>query len=434
MQEDLLIVLLCELGERILAMRELLAEPSVAAKPHTSAVSALLGQGLGAVEERLWSDVAAPLLADDTAASTHTESLVMSALDDCGRALRVLHRRLGLLDLRWGAAPVDIFLRKLRDDTGELPHPAVVLCDDYTALDDVAQLLGAELDEAGVPAPGEAAGAPVIALPRLEANNPLSWPLLLPSLVRLHTRQAGSAAGDHHGALPHDLESAGAVRLGGPAAFAAQAAYALITTPVERAAWPALAPLAVAAADDAGGLEEQRETREGFGFSGAVAFFTRLVRARDEMLGHATSHPLRGFSAEALAALELPAPALPGTDETDVLVAKLLAGTPINAVEPPLPPDFVARLDAVRDPAGLYELLEPLNERPASLAAILGAGWLYKIGHGYPLFGELLRAEGSLRAALDAYRPHMIERNELLLQSIEAAHVQSIFAQGRLDG
>src|SRR5579883_1809236 len=144
MQEDLLIVLLCELGERLLGLRELLAEPSVTAKPHTSAVAALLSQGLDAIEERLESDGAAPLLAADPAASTHTESLVMSAFDDCGRALRVLHRRLGLLDLRWGAAPVDVFLRKLRDDVGELPHPAVVLADDYAALDDVAQRLRAE--------------------------------------------------------------------------------------------------------------------------------------------------------------------------------------------------------------------------------------------------------------------------------------------------
>lgn len=441
MQEDLLIVLLCELGERIVAMRELLAEPSVATKPHARAVAALLAEGLAAVEERLQGDVAAALSGGALSASTHTESLVMSALDDCGRALRVLHRRLGLLDLRWSAAPVDVFLRKLREDVGDLPHPAVVLSDEYDAPDeDVAARLRAELGEAGVPAPTGRPEAPLIALPRLDVSNPLAWPLLLPALVRLHMQRNGAL--DHvHGEMAQALESAGAARLGGPAAFAARAAHALITTPVEQRVWPAVAALSVMAGLHAGGLEEDDEGsgREqnldgGFSFAGAIAFFTRLVQRRDEMLGHDVAWRIHTVSDEDADALGLPAAALPTAAETGSLVSKLMAGTPINAIEPPQPPDFVTRLDAVSDPAGLYALLEPLGERPASLAAILGAGWLYKIGHGYPLFRDLLRSEGSLHAALTAYRPHMVERDELLLQSIEAAHVQGIFLQGRIDG
>src|SRR5579862_6856347 len=129
MPDDLLIVLLCELGERIIAMREVLAEPAVAGKPPTRAVAALLSHGLDALETRLQRDVLASTEEDDQAGALH-------ALDACARAFGELHRRLGLLEIRWSAAAVDIFLRKLREDVGELPHPAVVLRDEYTASDD----------------------------------------------------------------------------------------------------------------------------------------------------------------------------------------------------------------------------------------------------------------------------------------------------------
>jgi hypothetical protein len=101
-----------------------------------------------------------------------------------------------------------------------------------------------------------------------------------------------------------------------------------------------------------------------------------------------------------------------------------------------VPVDFMDRLDAVSDAAGFYELIAPLGERPAALAAILGVGWLYKVRYSYPLFGTGLRGEPDAKswaAALAAYRPHMVERNDLLLQSIEAAHVQGIFLRGRLE-
>jgi hypothetical protein len=114
------------------------------------------------------------------------------------------------------------------------------------------------------------------------------------------------------------------------------------------------------------------------------------------------------------------------------LLDKLIAGTPINAIDAPLPADFTARLDAVPDAARFYDLIDPLGERPASLGAILGVGWIYKIHHSYPLFRAVLRAH-DLRPALAAYRPHMTERNELLLQSIEGAYVHGIFNRGRLD-
>jgi len=86
----------------------------------------------------------------------------------------------------------------------------------------------------------------------------------------------------------------------------------------------------------------------------------------------------------------------------------------------------------VPDAARFYDLIDPLGERPAALGAILGVGWIYKIHHSYPLFRDVLRAH-DLRPALAAYRPHMTERNELLLQSIEAAYVHGIFNRGRLD-
>ena len=470
--QELLIVLLCELGERLVTMRELLSAPAVATKPHSSAVAALLTRGLDAVEERLQRDVLARgdgLLAAADPASQSRVPATLRALGDCGRALRVLHRRLGLLDMRWSAAPVDIYLRKLRADNGAVPHPTVVLCDDYGALDDdVAERLRAGLLEAGVPVGGSwAAGAPVLALPRLEAANPLAWPLLLPALVRLHGQATGARAQATGDALPptasptgakppraphvrgrlppeeatggvqrervgarvpeagaagadHDDERAAVARLGGPAVFAAHAAHAL------------LAPLAAAAQACAGGLEQWRAADAGRGPAGSIAFFTRALRTRDELLGHRPPADPRPGGGDIPAEPAAPGPLLPTAAETAALLDKLIAGTPITAIDAPLPADFTERLNAVPDAARFYDLIDPLGERPASLGAILGVGWIYKIHHSYPLFRAVLRAH-DLRPALAAYRPHMTERNELLLQSIEGAYVHGIFSRGRLD-
>lgn len=417
MPDDLLIVLLCELGERIIAMRETLAEPTVAAKPPARAVAALLSRGLDALETRLQRDVLASAGRDDPAGALRT-------LDACGRAFGELHRRLGLLEMRWSAAAVDIFLRKLREDVGELPHPAVVLRDEYVASDDdVAARLRADLSAAGLPA-GDLAGAEaVISLPRLECANPLVWPLLLPALARLQ---------------PHPLaregeEAAVAARLAGPAAFAACAAQALLCTPAEQVAWPPLAALAEACGAYTGALEEESSPRAGFATAGPISLFTRLLGQRDRLLGLNGMAPPETRRPDGTA---LPEPLLPTAAETSVLLDKLAAGTPINAIEPPLPSDFVQRLDGVRDAAGFYELIGPLGEQPASLATILGVGWLFKIRYSYPLFAACLRdagAMGSFSEVLAAYRPHMLERNDLLLQSIEAAHVQGIFLRGRMD-
>jgi len=43
----------------------------------------------------------------------------------------------------------------------------------------------------------------------------------------------------------------------------------------------------------------------------------------------------------------------------------------------------------------------------------------------------LLAEYGDMRRALAAYRPHALERGDLLAQSIEAAHVQGIFVRGK---
>ena len=344
-----------------------------------------------------------------------------------------------------------------------VPHPTVVLCDDYGALDDdVADRLRADLLEAGVPVGGSwAAGAPVLALPRLEAANPLAWPLLLPALVRLHGQATGDAlpptayrlppeeaTGDRRsrtgdvqrervGARVPAADAAGAAhaaiaRLGGPAVFAAHAAHALTSTPTDVAVWPMLAPLAAAAQACAGGLEQWRAADAGRGPAGSIAFFTRALRTRDELLGHRPPADPRPGGGDIPAEPAAPGPLLPTAAETAALLDKLIAGTPINAIDAPLPADFTARLDAVPDAARFYDLIDPLGERPASLGAILGVGWIYKIHHSYPLFRAVLRAH-DLRAALAAYHPHMTERNELLLQSIEGAYVHGIFNRGRLD-
>jgi hypothetical protein len=221
-------------------------------------------------------------------------------------------------------------------------------------------------------------------------------------------------------------------RLGGPAVFAAHAAHALTSAPTDVAVWPVLAPLAAAARACAGGLEQWRAPDAERGPAGSIAFFTRALRTRDELLGHRLPADPRAGGEDVPAEPAPPGPLLPTAAETAALLDKLIAGTPINAVDAPLPADFTARLDAVPDAARFYDLIDPLGERPASLGAILGVGWLYKIHHSYPLFRAVLQAH-DLRPALAAYGPHMAERNELLLQSIEGAYVHGIFNRGRLD-
>jgi len=438
MPDDLLLVVLCELGERMLAMREVLAEPSVAAKPHARAVAALLTHGLDALEARLRRDVLARLAQQGDGAEQTPAFL--DTLYQCGQALRALHSRLGLLDMRWSAAPVDIFLRKLRDDVGaDLPHPAVVLSDDYAALDDdVAESLYAELKRAGVEADGDAGMEPTVALPRIETADPLTWPLLLPALARIYlSRQGGPHARDGIHRHPA-VDALVAARLVGPAVFAARAAQALLFTPVDASAWaPSVLALQRAAAAYAGGLETGDQDTGAFGDSGAIAVFGRLLRARDRVLDRGwSSGQMVNLGDEGWSYLGLSAPDAPTATETQALLAKLVAGTPINAIDPPVPDDFLACLERVDTPDAFYALIGPLGERPAALAAILGVGWLYKVRYSYPLFGQVLREQGGagdIGRVLAAYRPHMLERNSLLAQSIEAAHVQGIFARGKLE-
>jgi len=477
MLDDLIVALLCELGERVLAMRALLAEPVVAAKPQAHAVAALLATGLDAVEARLQRDV---LTRPDRAAGRDDAADRLRALADCGRALRALHGRLGLLAVRSDAGPVDIFLRKVRDDLGpsvDLPHPAVVLSDNdadddthddarpngASRDDDVAEQLGGDLAAAGVAADMTGVEEPIVALPRIEAANPLSWPLLLPALARVYLRRgAGTDLGEGE-AREGDMDGVIAVRLGGPAAFAARAAQALIATPPDVPVWPALSRQAGLAETYAGGLGvPAHESGEGFEREAPHALFARLLRRRDEALGHAAPNNIDPGQTAAAAHRRpaLPPPEVPTAAETALLLRKLADGVPINAIDAPVPADFLDRLNGLENAAGFYDLIGPLEERPASLAAILGVGWLYKVRYSYPLFRAALRAGsddtgadagsddtgadagsddtgadagGTLRAALAAYRPHMVERDELLLQSIEAAHVQGIFARGKLD-
>jgi hypothetical protein len=440
MPDDLLLVILCELGERMLAMREALSEPSVATKPHARAVAALLNQGLDALEARLQRDV----LAAEGGTREATPAL-LDTLYQCGQALRALHARLGLLDMRWSAASVDIFLRKLRDDVGAgLPHPAVVLSDDYAALDDdVADSLSAALEASGVAVDPVGGMEPTVALPRIESVDPLCWPLLLPALGRIYLAGHDESLREerlptqrlrHKGARsPTEdptMRALVAVRLIGPAAFAARTAQGLLFTPVDASActfgfWS----VQHAAAAVAGGLENNNQSAGSFDDSGIVGLFTRLLGARDEALNRDKSHGWAVSTSDAIS--RLPEPDVPTVEETAALLDKLVAGTPINAIDPPVPADFLARLEGVDTPDAFYALIGPLGERPASLAAILGVGWLYKVRYSYPLFGRLLAEHGAMGRALAAYRPHALERGNLLAQSIEAAHVQGIFVRGK---
>src|SRR5690348_7013898 len=103
MPDDLTALLLCELGERILAMRETLADPAIAAKPHAAAVAALLARGLDGIVDLLQRDAVTPLYDGRGEGGEDSHSGVASllaAVDDGHRALGVLHRGLGLLDVR----------------------------------------------------------------------------------------------------------------------------------------------------------------------------------------------------------------------------------------------------------------------------------------------------------------------------------------------
>ncbi len=467
MPDDLLFpVLLCELGERLLSMREMLTQPSVAAKSPARAVAAVLARGLDALEDRVQREALDAFAASEVDAAGQqgaAQPRSLAVLADCSRALRVLHARLSLLDVRGDVAPVDIFLRKLREDMDSapldpahashgplplLPSPTVVLADDYDALDDdVAARLRADLAavDAGLASSADPDGEPIIALPRLEAADPLAWPLLLVTLARayLHDRDgwgtttARSMARDRGRegvAGPHAFEGAAAVCLGGPAVYAARAVAALLLSPADACAWtPALWQMETAARACAGGLDNSpAEGGAGSEGAGIVSTYGQLLSQRDEVLGSGASSWRGGTLADPArpwVELGLPRPDVPTATETADLLDKLAAGTPINAIAPPVPDDFVqrlARMDSARD---FYDLIAPLGERPASLAAILGVGWLYKVRYSYPLFRDLLRDRRSLRAILELYRPHLLQRNDILLQSIEAAHVQGIFTR-----
>jgi len=375
----------------------------------------------------------------------------------------VLHARLGLLDVRGDVAPVDIFLRKLREDTESapldpghtsygppplLPSPTVVLADDYDALDDdVAARLRTDLAavDAGLAADVGSRGEPIIGLPRLEAADPLAWPLLLGALARAYlydrdgrgtTTARSMARGQRRQGVagPHDFEGAAAVCLGGPAVYAARAVAALLLSPADARAWtPALWQMETAARACAGGLDgSPAEGDTGSAGAGIVSTYGRLLSRRDEVLGSGASS-WRGATladpSRPWVELGLPRPDVPTGAETADLLDKLAAGTPINAIAPPVPDDFVQRLERMDSARDFYDLIAPLGERPASLAAILGVGWLYKARYSYPLFRDLLRDRRGLRATLELYRPHLLQRNDILLQSIEASHVQGIFTR-----
>ncbi len=465
MLDDLLLpVLLCELGERLLSMREMLTQPSVAAKSQSRAVAAILGRGLDSLEDRIQREVLDAADVFESAASGQQGAALsrsLAVLADCSQAFQALHARLGLLDVRGDVAPVDIFLRKLREDVeatpldsghasdGQLPllpSPTVVLADSYDALDDdVAARLRADLAavDAGLAANVDPDGAPIIALPRLEAADPLAWPLLLGTLARayLHqradrdtTRSLDRDRTPRGVAGPHEFEGAAAVCLGGPAVYAARAVAALLLAPADARVWtPALRQMETVARACAGGLDGSPAEGETRGAEdGIVSTYGPLLSRRDEVLGSGASSrwgdtlmdPSRPW-----VELGLPRPDVPTATETADLLDKLAAGTPINAIAPPVPRDFVQRLERMDSARDFYDLIAPLGERPASLAAILGVGWLYKVRYSYPLFRDLLRDRRGLRPALELYRPHLLQRNDVLLQSIEAAHVQGIFTR-----
>lgn len=433
MPDDLLLAAaLCEAGERVLALRAVLTDPSVAIRLPSRAVASALTRAIEAVEARL----------EHTTLSAHVDDrdlspAVRADLAATGKALQTIHARLGLLAGRADAATVDIFLHMLRDDldatasspvAAALPTPLVVLSDHDDMACDVALDLRNDLAETDGASNEAGDNHLVLSLPRADAADPLTWPLLLRPFARAYLRRQSRAHAWPLLASDAAIEGATAVYLGGPSVFAAHAARIGLTS---------------IASDDAPRLLGAMKTAARLYVQGQALSFHRAGpesgEAVDDLVERlavsaigALDNSLTDDASLMRLALLTPRPVTATEAEKDVLFAKLSAGTPINAVEPSPRPDLTAALDAISDASDFYALIATVGERPTALTTMLEVGWRYKARVSYRLFGDLLRDEGALTPALMAYRPHLTQRNDVLVQSIEAAYVHRIFGRNAM--
>jgi len=432
MPDDLLLAAaLCEAGERVLALRTVLTEPSVAILLPSRAVASTLIYAIDAVEARLERVVRA---ARTSAAGLSPTTRVDLAAT--GQALQAVHARLGLLAGRVDAAAVDIFLHMLRDDldaagpeavAAMLPTPLVVLSDHEAMARDVVLDLRRDLAGTDEASQGDLDGDAhvVLSLPRGDAADPLRWPLLLRPFARAYLRRQSRARAWPLLGGDAAVEGATAVYLGGPAVFTAHVAHDALAPRSMNEDPRLLGAMRTAARLYVRGraLSSERSGRENG--DDVDDLFTHLAWGESDA-------PDDGFPDEAdlmRLALLLPRPVTAMEAEKDALFAKLSAGTPINAVEPPPRADLTQALDAMTDASDFYALIATVGERPAALCTMLEVGWRYKARVSYRLFGDLLRDEDAFTPALAAYKPHLTQRNDVLVQSIEAAYVHRIFGR-----
>ncbi len=189
MYDDTVLVVTCEVAERLLAIRSLLDDPAHHAKGPGAAVAFVLHTALDGVAADL-STAIIPALRAGPLPNEAAAGELMARLSRLSATLRSVHQRLGYLGRRWAHSAPDIVARKLREDGAPLTPPAVCLSDEYDCLDhDIATRLRQEIAALDVQLPPPSPREDIILLPRCEAGNPLAWTLLLRPLSRIIARQ-----------------------------------------------------------------------------------------------------------------------------------------------------------------------------------------------------------------------------------------------------
>jgi hypothetical protein len=414
----------------------MLEDPRHQTRRQGSAVVRILREGLRSAEMALQTVRAAAFGQEPGAHAAATLASVGMAV----AGLRQVHACLGYLGTRWPLGTADLFARKLLAEG--MPVPIPTLCPTDHADDEAVEVgasLRARLEAIGLAAEAPLAGAPVLTLPTMDLLDPLSWAALLVPLAEAVVDARDMAAHLHD---PTSLDDPGgyrraciaglAARMVGEATFAACATRGLLarlsgaasTTDLRLLASATsayaqpLGPTEPATLADyyAGLLEAQAALHAGWG---------RVQRQTPDAGGAAPPE------LSELSRVGIPEPLLPSSEQVEALVEQLRDGRPINAAPPDLPDDFTDQLAGGADPERFYALLPHADERPSSLAAILAAGWRYKVRYSYQLCATVMDGTMPWQAALDTLTSHVLERCALLQQSIEAAYVQQVFARWR---
>jgi hypothetical protein len=425
-----------EACERLIYVRALLEDPRHQTRRQGSAVVRLLREGLRSAERALQAVRPAAFGQADDSQTVATLAGVGMAV----AGLRQVHACLGYLGTRWPLGTADLFVRKLLAEGMPLPTPT--LCPTDHAADGAVEVgtnLRARLDAIGLATEAPLSGAPVLTLPTMDLLDPLSWAALLVPLAGAVVDARGMAAQLHD---PASLDDQGgyrraciaglAARLVGEATYAACATRGLLARLSGGADTADLHMLASATTAYARPLGPTGpETLAGY-YAGLLEAQAALHAGWGRVERHAPDPD--GAAPPELsefARAGIPAPELPSPEQVEALVEQLRDGRPINAAPPGLPADFADQLASGADPERFYALLPHVDERPSSLAAILAAGWRYKVRYSYLLCATVMGGTMTWRAALDTLTAHVLERCALLQQSIEAAYVQQVFARWR---